>query len=65
MTISSLAKSTATPPHPESLSSADAGILTQSRETGEEIPDLRLENGPAAERLAPEVKPWAHFVAGG
>lgn len=49
----------------EELPDVQGAALTQSRETGDVIPNSSLENASVAKRAAPGAKPWAHFVAGG
>ena len=39
--------------------------LTQSRETGDVLPSSGFNEELVTRKEAPEVKPWAHFVAGG
>jgi len=39
--------------------------LTQSRETGDVLPDTGSDGTPITKPDAPVAKPWAHFVAGG
>ncbi|KAG8624761.1 hypothetical protein KVT40_007828 [Elsinoe batatas] len=39
--------------------------LSQSRETGDVLPDSSKDGRSVASKAAPRQKPWAHFVAGG
>ena len=52
------------PAHQEILNT-DETLLTQSRETGDLIPNPDRKDALLARGGAPEAKPWAHFVAGG
>ncbi len=65
MTSPPTARKFAPLPTEEDLSNANAATLTQSRETGDLIPNPHFEDASIAKRAAPEAKPWAHFVAGG
>ncbi|KAL9130719.1 MAG: hypothetical protein Q9217_001156 [Psora testacea] len=46
-------------------STAEAPILSQSRETGDALPSSRLQNGKNSKRNIVVARSWAHFVAGG
>ncbi|KAI9819221.1 MAG: hypothetical protein M1827_007377 [Pycnora praestabilis] len=48
-----------------SISSIRQTPLTESRETGDVVPDSNSSGASIARREAPIAKSWAHFVAGG
>ena len=47
-----------------SINDAQNANLTQLRETGDAVPNPHFGDTLIAKRKLPEVRPWAHFVAG-
>ena len=52
-------------PARQEIPSTDEASLTQSKETGALTPSPHLKNVSIAKGDSLEIKPWAHFVAGG